>query len=88
MDAEGNTYQLRKLRDGSMHRVVKNFPTSGELDAALGSCGTQGKLTTWEYYWAFDMWRLGPDLTFDRTRRCGAHASVYGRSGRPINLAS
>ncbi len=53
-DAEGNTYQLRKLRDGSTHRVLKNFPTPGELHASLGSWGVQGKLTTWKYYWAFE----------------------------------
>jgi len=30
-DPEGNTYQLRQLRDGSTHRVLKNFPTEAEL---------------------------------------------------------
>lgn len=34
-DAAGNTYQLRELRDGSVHRVLKNFPTQAELRALL-----------------------------------------------------
>ena len=59
-DAEGNTYQLRKLRDGSTHRVLKNFPTLGELHASLGAWGAQGKLTIWEYYWAFEYVAAGP----------------------------
>jgi demethylmenaquinone methyltransferase/2-methoxy-6-polyprenyl-1,4-benzoquinol methylase len=39
-DDEGNTYQLRQLRDGSAHRVLKNFPTETELRELLaGRCG-------------------------------------------------
>jgi ubiquinone/menaquinone biosynthesis C-methylase UbiE len=53
-DAEGNTYQLRKLKDGSTHRILKNFPTPSELDALLGSCGVRGTLTTWQHYWALE----------------------------------
>lgn len=34
-DAEGNTYQHRPLRDGSVHRVLKNFPTEAELRALI-----------------------------------------------------
>lgn len=30
-DADGNTYQQRTLRDGSVHRVLKNFPGEREL---------------------------------------------------------
>lgn len=30
-DADGNTYQSRRLPNGSQHRVLKNFPTEGEL---------------------------------------------------------
>ena len=53
-DAEGNTFQVRKLKDGSTHRVLKNFPTEDELNRSLASAGGQGKLTTWEYFWAFE----------------------------------
>src|SRR5438874_1226808 len=34
-DAEGNTYQLRRLADGSENRVLKNFPTEAQLRADL-----------------------------------------------------
>lgn len=34
-DAEGNTYQLRPLRDRSVHKVLKNFPSRAELNALL-----------------------------------------------------
>jgi len=34
-DGAGNTYQLRELRDGSVHRVLKNFPTEAELRTLL-----------------------------------------------------
>jgi SAM-dependent methyltransferase len=34
-DAEGNTYQHRTLRDGSIHRVLKNFPSRQELEKLL-----------------------------------------------------
>ena len=30
-DPDGNTYQHRTLRDGSTHKVLKNFPTESEL---------------------------------------------------------
>jgi demethylmenaquinone methyltransferase/2-methoxy-6-polyprenyl-1,4-benzoquinol methylase len=60
IDAEGNTYQLRKLSDGSTHRVLKNFPTPDELHASLGPWGSQGKVTTWEYYWAFEYVAVSP----------------------------
>jgi len=30
-DVHGNTYQSRQLRDGSVHRVLKNFPTEDQL---------------------------------------------------------
>jgi SAM-dependent methyltransferase len=53
-DGEGNTYQIRKLKDGSTHRVLKNFPTEEELHGSLAGAGMQAKLTTWEYFWAFE----------------------------------
>ena len=32
-DGNGNTYQYRKLSNGSTHRVLKNFPTEAQLHA-------------------------------------------------------
>jgi len=50
-DAAGNTYQERRLADGSRHEVLKNFPAPGELEARLARAGTDVKVTRYEYYW-------------------------------------
>jgi ubiquinone/menaquinone biosynthesis C-methylase UbiE len=47
-DAGGDTYQRRRLSDGSTHEVLKNFPTAEELRARLGG---ELRLTQYEYYW-------------------------------------
>ena len=53
-DIEGNTYQTRKLADGTMHRVLKNFPTEDELVDMIGENGEKSMFTNFEYYWAFE----------------------------------
>ena len=53
-DADGNTYQARKLKDGSSHRVLKNFPTEAELQECIAGIGSAGRFTSWQYFWAFD----------------------------------
>ena len=50
-DAEGNTYQLRPLADGSTNRVLKNFPTESELRAALAPHGREFSYRALDYYW-------------------------------------
>src|SRR6266513_3087733 len=40
VDAEGNSFQCRRLDDGSEHTVLKNFPTETELRAELRGRGT------------------------------------------------
>lgn len=50
-DPDGNTYQLRKLADGSTHRVLKNFPTELELLTLVDGIGTRAQFTLWQYYW-------------------------------------
>lgn len=57
-DAEGNTYQVRQLDDGSAHEVLKNFPTRDEATAALGPRATQIQWREWTHYWALH-YRLG-----------------------------
>jgi ubiquinone/menaquinone biosynthesis C-methylase UbiE len=47
-DGDGNTYQSRKLADGSRHEVLKNFPSAADLQARLGP---RVELTEYEYYW-------------------------------------
>lgn len=50
-DSEGNTYQLRRLADGSESRVLKNFPTESALRAALEPQARQFAYRALEYYW-------------------------------------
>lgn len=50
-DDDGNTYQARRLADGSSHEVLKNFPTAQELRARLGRFGAELGYLEYEYYW-------------------------------------
>lgn len=50
-DAAGNTYQERRLAEGSRHEVLKNFPAEGELEARLGRIGSEVRVTRHQYYW-------------------------------------
>lgn len=50
-DAEGNTYQARRLADGSGHEVLKNFPTGEEMRRRLGRYGKGVAFKEYEYYW-------------------------------------
>lgn len=53
-DAEGNTYQQRRLGDGSTHRVLKNFPTEDELRALTAGVSARVRHRTWRHYWALE----------------------------------
>jgi demethylmenaquinone methyltransferase/2-methoxy-6-polyprenyl-1,4-benzoquinol methylase len=53
-DADGNGYQVRRLDDGSTHRVLKNFPAESDLHALVADFGERAAFTAWEYYWAFE----------------------------------
>lgn len=59
-DAEGNTYQTRKLEDGSTHQVLKNFPSKAELQELVAGLGERPLYTLWQYYWAFEYLAAGP----------------------------
>jgi demethylmenaquinone methyltransferase/2-methoxy-6-polyprenyl-1,4-benzoquinol methylase len=50
-DADGDTYQLRRLADGSENRVLKNFPTEAELRTALLPHARAFSYQALEYYW-------------------------------------
>ena len=50
-DAEGNTYQVRKLLSGETHEVLKNFPTPGELADAVRPFAREAHLEDITYYW-------------------------------------
>lgn len=54
IDADGNAWQERPLSDGTMHRVLKNFPVRGELMDRLAD---RANFTHWwrlDYYWLFE----------------------------------
>lgn len=50
-DTEGNTYQLRKLTDGSEHEVLKNFSTKVELVEQLTPHAHDVEIELLTYYW-------------------------------------
>jgi len=50
-DAEGNTYQIRKLDDDSTHEILKNFPTEEELRFALEGSAATMQIGWLKYYW-------------------------------------
>jgi demethylmenaquinone methyltransferase/2-methoxy-6-polyprenyl-1,4-benzoquinol methylase len=51
-DAEGNTYQARRLQNGSTHRVMKNFFGEDELLAMIRGVGCRAVYHQWIHYWA------------------------------------
>jgi demethylmenaquinone methyltransferase/2-methoxy-6-polyprenyl-1,4-benzoquinol methylase len=53
-DEHGNTYQDRQLRDGSAHRVLKNFPTENELRTMIEGHGRNPVYHQLEHFWLFN----------------------------------
>lgn len=50
-DADGNTYQRRRLDDGSEHEVLKNFPGEGDLARQLAPHTRSVRWETCRHYW-------------------------------------
>ncbi len=50
-DEEGNTYQIRKLKDGARYEVLKNFPGEDELRNSFEKVGENVRITKLAYYW-------------------------------------
>lgn len=50
-DEYDNTYQTRKLEDGTPHLVLKNFPSETYLKEKLNSKATDIKVINLPYYW-------------------------------------
>jgi len=55
-DAAGNSYQLRKLEDGSSHEVLKNFPAEGELIQRASRHGWGAHVDLFGHYWLLTYW--------------------------------
>ena len=67
-DEGGNTYQSRRLANGTTHEVLKNFPTEAEIRKALAGLGRDVQVERFEYYWVVRYkpvvgWRIDPRLT-------------------------
>ena len=50
-DKGGNTYQSRQLDDGSVHEVLKNFPTREQAFLVLGTRAHNPQWTEYGHYW-------------------------------------
>lgn len=50
-DSEGNTFQTRRLDDGSTHDVLKNFPSERELIERASIHGQDASVQWYDYYW-------------------------------------
>lgn len=50
-DQFGNTYQLRRLENGTSYSVLKNFPTQDFIIEKLSGIAVDIKFTNLEYYW-------------------------------------
>ena len=55
-DADGNTYQQRRLDDGSTHEVLKNFPAAGELIQRASRIGWGANVELFQHYWLLTFW--------------------------------
>lgn len=60
VDRNGNTYQQRKLSDGSRWEVLKNFPSAAELRSCLVPLTRTVEIIELDYYWTA-VCRLGQD---------------------------
>ena len=50
-DVDGNTFQERKLADGSSYEVLKNFPDAGEISAAVSGSSGDFIYENHDFYW-------------------------------------
>ena len=55
-DGQGNTYQARKLDDGSSHEVLKNFPGESELIQRATRHGWGAHVELLPHYWLLTWW--------------------------------
>ena len=53
-DSDGNTYQLRTLRDGSVHRVLKNFPSQDELRGLVAAEARSVSIRALQNFWLME----------------------------------
>jgi demethylmenaquinone methyltransferase/2-methoxy-6-polyprenyl-1,4-benzoquinol methylase len=56
-DEGGNTYQIRRLQDGSEHEVLKNHLSPAVIRAQLQTHVENVRVTQLTYYWIAEYWR-------------------------------
>ena len=50
-DSEGNSYQLRRLKDGSKYEVLKNFPSEAEFTGRVAPYAKDIQFLKFTYFW-------------------------------------
>lgn len=50
-DGGGNTYQIRKLEDGTEHEVLKNFPDATDFEKSIENHASVTDFGRFTYYW-------------------------------------
>jgi 2-polyprenyl-3-methyl-5-hydroxy-6-metoxy-1,4-benzoquinol methylase len=55
-DAKGNSYQTRRLDDGSTHEVLKNFPSESELIQRASRHGWGAHVELLRHFWLLTFW--------------------------------
>jgi demethylmenaquinone methyltransferase/2-methoxy-6-polyprenyl-1,4-benzoquinol methylase len=53
-DFDGNTYQTRSLPDGSIHKVLKNFPPHDEILNSISPFSAQIEIKYLKYFWVLE----------------------------------
>jgi ubiquinone/menaquinone biosynthesis C-methylase UbiE len=53
-DEHGNAYQSRTLEVGSVHRVLKNFPSGQALRETVAGVASEVAYREWQYFWALE----------------------------------
>lgn len=56
-DKAGNTYQKRKLQDGSEYSIIKNFPSDEEILSYIAPVGKDFEITRFDYFWAVKFYK-------------------------------
>ena len=54
-DSLGNTYQIRKLEDGSSYEIMKNFYTEEELNTIMKKYNLDYKINKNKYFWSLEI---------------------------------
>src|SRR5262249_17013317 len=53
-DAEGNTWQQRKVSSGESFEIIKNFPTKEEVEHLLADVALDIRWTPLQYFWLLE----------------------------------